>query len=76
MEIGSCAVPVIGCALLAVVGLALTLFYRRRAIRYRAAFERAFAIARRVYNFTDEETTELTRLLGEPIERHQEHGNR
>lgn len=76
MEMGLCALPVMGCTLLAIVGWALTLFYRQRAIRYRAAFERAFAIARRVYNFTDEETIELTRLLGEPIDRHQEQGNR
>ena len=72
MDMGSCAVPVVGCALLAVVGGALTLFYRRRAIRYRAAFDRAFAIARRVYEFTDEETGELTRLIGEPVERGQD----
>lgn len=72
MDMGSCTVPVVGCALLAVVGAALTLFYRRRAIRYRAAFDRAFAIARRVYEFTDEETGELTRLIGEPVERGQD----
>jgi hypothetical protein len=41
---------------------------RRRASRYRAAFDRAFAIARRVYHFTDDEKDELTHLIGEPIE--------
>jgi hypothetical protein len=76
MDMGLCAVPLMGCTLFAVAGWALALFYRQRAIRYRAAFERAFAIARRAYNFTEEETIELTRLLGEPIDRQQEHGNR
>ena len=36
----------------------------------------AFAIARRAYNFTEEETIELTKLFGEPIDGQQEHGNR
>ena len=76
MDMGSCTVPVVGCALLAVVGGALTFFYRRRAIRYRAAFDRAFAIARRVYDFTDEETGEFTRLIGEPIHRDQDQVHR
>jgi hypothetical protein len=57
------------CAALGAVGWALASSFRRRAIRYREAFDRAFAVARRVYNFTDGETDELTRLLGEPIER-------
>jgi len=76
MVMGSCAVPVMGFGLMAVVGWALTFFYRQRAIRYRSAFDRAFAIARRVYNFTDEETIELTRLVGGQIDRQQRHGNR
>ncbi|MFL5615306.1 MAG: hypothetical protein ACJ796_16685 [Gemmatimonadaceae bacterium] len=76
MDMGLCAVALMGCTLLAVVGWALTLFYRQRAIRYRAAFDRAFAIARRAYNFTEEETIELTKLFGEPIDGQQEHGNR
>ena len=57
------------CAVLAAVGWALAFSYRRRSIRYRNAFDRAFAVARRVYNFTDDERSELTRIMGEPIER-------
>lgn len=64
-----CAFWLSGCAVLAVVGWALAFSYRRRAMRYRAAFDRAFAVARRVYNFTDEETSELTEIIGEPLER-------
>jgi Flp pilus assembly protein TadB len=53
---------------LGVVGWVLAFTYRRRAMRYRAAFDRAFAIARRAYNFSGDETNELTRLIGEPLE--------
>jgi hypothetical protein len=65
---GWCTYWSVGCAVLGVVGWALAFLWRRRAIRYRSAFDRAFAIARRVYAFTDDETDELTRLLGEPIQ--------
>jgi len=37
-------------------------------VRYRAAFDRAFGIARRAYAFSGEETKELTRIIGEPLE--------
>lgn len=57
------------CAVLGAVGWVLAFLYRRRAIRYRAAFDRAFAIARRAYNFTADETGELNKIIGEPIER-------
>jgi hypothetical protein len=56
---------------LGAVGWALAFSFRRRAIRYRAAFDRAFAVARRVYNFSEEERDELTRIIGEPIEQQQ-----
>jgi hypothetical protein len=65
---GSSAIWLLGCAVFGGVGWVLAFLNRRRAIRYRAAFDRAFAIARRVYNFTEDETTELTRLIGESIE--------
>ena len=58
----------ISCAVLGAVGWVLAFVARRRAIRYRAAFDRAFAVARRVYDFTEEERNELTRIIGEPIE--------
>ena len=64
---GWCTSGIVVCAALAAVGWALAIWYRRRATRYREAFERAFAIARRVYHFSDDETDELTRLIGEPI---------
>lgn len=66
---GWCTIWLVGCAVLGVVGWALAFTYRRRAFRYRAAFDRAFAIARRVYRFSDEETNELTAIIGEPVER-------
>jgi len=65
---GCSAIWLLGCVVLGAVGWALAFWNRRRAIRYRAAFDRAFAIACRVYNFTEDETTELTRLIGEPVE--------
>jgi hypothetical protein len=68
---GWCTIGLFACAALAAVGWVLAVWFRRRAMRYRAAFDRAFAIARRVYQFTDDETDELTRIIGEPIERRQ-----
>jgi hypothetical protein len=64
----ACAFWLFGCAVLAAVGWALAFSWRQRAVRYRAAFDRAFEIARRVYHFTEEEHDELTQLIGEPIE--------
>jgi hypothetical protein len=63
-----CTILLYACAVLGAIGWALVFSFRRRAIRYRAAFDRAFDIARRVYNFTDDERNDLTRLIGEPIE--------
>jgi len=65
---GLCAIGVLSFAVLAIVGWGLALSYRRRAIRYRAAFDRVFGIARRAYDFSDDETSELRRMIGEPIE--------
>ncbi|HEY2376718.1 MAG TPA: hypothetical protein VGH98_12145 [Gemmatimonadaceae bacterium] len=65
---GWCAFGLVTVAVLGVVGWATAFRQRRRAIRYRAAFDRAFAVARRVYHFTDDERDELTRIIGEPIE--------
>lgn len=65
---GWCTIGLVVCAALGSAGWGVAIAFRRRARRYRAAFERAFAIARRVYHFTDDETDELTRLIGEPIE--------
>jgi hypothetical protein len=45
-------------------------------MRYRAAFDRAFGIARRAYAFSGDETSELTRLIGEPIEPHSREADR
>ena len=73
---GCSAIWLVGCAVLGVVGWALAFFNHRRASRYRAAFDRAFAIARRVYDFTEDETTELTRLIGESIEPRRRESNR
>ena len=66
---GWSAIGVFSFAVLAVVGWGLAFSYRRRAIRYRAAFDRVFGIARRAYNFTDDETSELREMIGEPLER-------
>ena len=65
---GWCTLWILGTGGLGVVGWALAVTYRRRAMRYRAAFDRAFAIARRAYHFSGEERNELTRIMGEPIE--------
>jgi hypothetical protein len=65
---GWCTIWLFLLGVLGAVGWALAFSYRRRAMRYRAAFDRAFAVARRVYNFTDDERNELTRIIGEPIE--------
>jgi hypothetical protein len=76
-DMGCCIIWVsIVVLLLGGAGWAWAFFLRRRALRYRAAFDRAFAVARRVYNFTDDETSELTEILGEPIERHRRQANR
>jgi len=64
---GWCTIGFLACAASAVVGWALAFSLHRRARRYRAAFDRAFEIARRVYHFSDDETDELTRLMGEPM---------
>jgi len=64
-----CSILLFALAAVSIAGWALAFSLRRRALRYHAAFERAFEIARRVYDFTDGETDELTRLIGEPIER-------
>lgn len=73
---GWCIVWLFSGAVLGAVGSALAYLYRRRAIRYRAAFERAFAVARRVYDFTDDERSELTRIIGEPLEEQKRQTNR
>jgi hypothetical protein len=65
---GRCVFGLVTLAVLAAVGWAAAFWHRRRAIRYRAAFDRAFAVARRVYDFTDDEKDELSRIIGEPIE--------
>jgi hypothetical protein len=65
---GWCAIALSCCTVLGVVGWALAFSSRQRALRYRAAFDRAFAITRRVYDFSDDERSELTRIIGEPIE--------
>jgi hypothetical protein len=51
-----------------VVGWVSAFIYRRRAIRYSTAFDRAFEIARRVYDFSEDESNELSRILGQRIE--------
>lgn len=71
-----CAIWLFSGAVLGVVGSALAYAYRRQAIRYRSAFERAFEIARRVYDFTDDERSELIRIVGEPLERPPREGTR
>ena len=76
IDMERCTIGLFTGAVLGVLGSALAYAYRRRAIRYRSAFERAFAIARRVYNFTDDERSELTQLIGEPLERPRREGNR
>ena len=58
-----CSILLLILAALCLAGWALAFSLRRRALRYRAAFERAFEIARRVYHFTDDEANELTRLM-------------
>jgi hypothetical protein len=68
-DMGPCTIWLIAGALLAIAGWGLAFSYRRRALRYRAAFERAFEIARRVYQFTEDESDELSRMIGEPVER-------
>lgn len=73
---GWCTIWLLSGAALAVVGWALAFAYRRRAVRYRAAFDRAFAIAQRVYHFSDDETDELTRLIGDPLEQRRGEANR
>ena len=65
---GWCTLWILATGLLGVVGWALAFTFRRRAMRYRAAFDRAFAIARRAYDFSGDEKNELTRIIGEPIE--------
>jgi hypothetical protein len=76
IDMGWCTLGLIGVAGLAVAGWALALRYRQRAMRYRAAFDRAFGIARRAYAFSGDETSELTRLIGEPIEPHSREADR
>ena len=63
-----CSILLFILAALCLAGWARAFFLRRRAIRYRAAFDRAFEIARRVYHFTEDEANELTRIIGEPVE--------
>lgn len=60
VEMGGCTLWLTGAAGLAVVGWALAFIYRRRALRYRAAFDRAFGLAARAHNFTSDEKTDLT----------------
>ena len=73
---GWCTIWLFGCTVLGSVGWAVAFSFRRRALRYRAAFDRAFVIARRVYSFTDDERNELTRIMGEPIEPRRRGSNR
>lgn len=65
---GWCTIGFIVCAALGAAGWAVAISFHRRAMRYRTAFDRAFAIARRAYHFTADETDELTRLVGDPLE--------
>ena len=65
---GWCTLCILGTGGLGTVGWALAFTFRRRATRYRAAFDRAFAIAGRAYNFSGDEKKDLTRILREPIE--------
>jgi hypothetical protein len=73
---GWCSILLFTLAALSLGGWALAFALRRRAVRYRAAFERAFEIARRVYQFSDDEANELTRIIGEPIERRDQESTR
>ena len=50
-------------------GWATAFIWLGRARRYREAFDRAFAVARRVYSFSDSEKAEFARIIGESIEK-------
>ena len=49
---GWCILLLVICAVFGVAGWATALIWLGRARRYREAFERAFALARRVYTFS------------------------
>jgi hypothetical protein len=52
------------CGVAAVACGAAAFWWRGQAKRYREAFDRAFAVARRAYDFTDSEKQDIARIVG------------
>lgn len=59
-----CIVWSAACGLAAVACGVAAFWWRGQARRYRDAFDRAFAIARRAYDFTDSERQDIARIIG------------
>jgi hypothetical protein len=59
-----CIVWSAACGLAAVACGAAALWWRGQAKRYSDAFDRAFAVARRAYDFTDSERQDIARIIG------------
>ena len=47
---------------------AAAFWWRSQAKRYRDAFDRAFTIARRAYDFTDSERQDIARIIGPALQ--------
>ena len=60
----SCLVWSAACGVAAVACGGAALWWRGEAKRYRDAFDRAFAVARRAYDFTDSERQDIARIVG------------
>jgi len=60
----SCIVWSAACGAAAVACGTAAFWWRGEAKRYRDAFDRAFAVARRAYDFTDSERQDIARIIG------------
>jgi hypothetical protein len=65
---GWCTFFLVICVIFGLAGWATAYIWLARARRYREAFERAFALARRVYTVSDSEKAQFARIIGRPIE--------